>query len=48
VPPDGDLFALKREDSAEQVRILIPRRQAQSGAPNGTSSGASSGASNGR
>jgi len=26
VPPDGDLFALAREDSAEQVRILIPRR----------------------
>lgn len=27
VPPDGDVFGLTREDSAEQVRILIPRRQ---------------------
>ncbi|NEX16304.1 MAG: hypothetical protein C1943_06660 [Halochromatium sp.] len=26
VPPDGDLARLSREDSAEQVRILIPRR----------------------
>lgn len=26
VPPDGDLAGLRREDSAEQVRILIPRR----------------------
>ncbi len=25
VPPDGDLYALEREDSPEQVRILIPR-----------------------
>lgn len=28
VPPDGDLAGLTREDSAEQVRILIPRRAA--------------------
>lgn len=35
VPPDGDLFGLERADSAEQVRILIPRRQAPSGVPGG-------------
>lgn len=28
VPPDGDLAGLTREDSDEQVRILIPRRAA--------------------
>lgn len=28
VPPDGDLMALTREESPEQVRISIPRRQA--------------------
>lgn len=28
VPPDGDLAGLTREDDAEQVRVLIPRRSA--------------------
>lgn len=28
VPPDGDLAGLTREDGAEQVRIMIPRRSA--------------------
>ena len=28
VPPDGDIARLTREESDEQVRILIPRRQA--------------------
>ncbi|MBK5941374.1 Hsp20/alpha crystallin family protein [Halochromatium roseum] len=27
VPPDGDVLGLTREDGAEQVRVLIPRRQ---------------------
>jgi HSP20 family molecular chaperone IbpA len=31
VPPDGDLSGLRREDTAETVRILIPRRAASSG-----------------
>jgi HSP20 family molecular chaperone IbpA len=31
VPPDGDLAGLQREDTAEAVRILIPRRAASSG-----------------
>ncbi|WP_462322373.1 Hsp20/alpha crystallin family protein [Halochromatium sp.] len=28
VPPDGDLAGMARKDNAEQVRVLIPRRQA--------------------
>lgn len=31
VPPDGDLYALERVDTDEQVRILIPRRGAADG-----------------
>jgi hypothetical protein len=31
VPPDGDLGGLQREDTAEAVRILIPRRAASPG-----------------
>jgi HSP20 family molecular chaperone IbpA len=31
VPPDGDLATMTRDDSAEQVRIEIPRRVAPTG-----------------